>query len=204
MCKYFSCIVTRDLKVYWSKSGPNHEAVICEAKLDDLKLEDREFVRIEIIPNNVIKVTRNKKDWTLVVDEEGTLPTWFQRERKMAESKCWLAWKESIQLQLAIGEEEREVTDTYIVAGGSSHVVARGSSHVVARGSSHVEAWDSSHVVAWDSSHVVAGGSSHVVAWDSSHVELKSQFVSVFDATTGEILVSADAKVRVTFERKVS
>ena len=205
MCRYFSCIVTHDLKVYWSKSGPNHEAIIAEAKLDDSKLENRDFVRIEITPKNVEAVTRDAKDWILTVDEPSTIPNWFKKKQKQAEKKCWLAWRESVKTQVALGEEERTVMDNYILLCGSSHAELRGSSHAELWDSSHAELWDSSHAVLrgfshavlrdsshaelWDSSHAVLCGSSHAELWDSSHAvlrdsshaALKSRFATILD-----------------------
>jgi len=228
MCRYFSCIVTHDLKVHWSKSGPNHEAIIAEAKLDDSKLENREFVRIEITPKNVEAITRDAKDWILTVDEPSTIPNWFKKNQKQAEKKCWLAWEESVKIQIALGEEERTVTDSYIVLCGSSHAVLcgsshaelwdsshavlYGSSHAVLRGSSHAELRDSSHAELYDSSHAVLCGSSqavlrdssHAELYDSSHAELKSKFATVLDHGTGEILVTAEAKVKVASEQGVA
>jgi len=170
MCEYFSCIITKDFKAHWLKSTVSHDDTITSLKLEDKKLEERDFVRIEITPKDKTKITREKEAWVLKVDEEKTLPDWYEKNIIKAQKACWIAWEESVQIQLALDKEEKIVTDTLIYAWGSSHVVARGSSHVVARGSSHVVAWGSSHVVAWGSSHVVAWGSSHVVAWGSSHV----------------------------------
>ena len=73
MCKYFSCIITRDLKVYWSKKSCSHEDILSELKLSDTKLVDRDFVRIEITPKKLENITRNAGDWNYRVDEEDTV-----------------------------------------------------------------------------------------------------------------------------------
>jgi hypothetical protein len=164
----------------------SHEEIITEFKLKDDKLENRDFVRIEITPN-VASPTRDKKDWTLNVDEQTTLPEWFCKNQKKAETICWKAWGESVKFQLAIGEEVLRVTDTYVESYGFSHVISYGSSHVISHdsshvishdsshvisyGSSYVESHDSSHVISYGFSHVISHGSSHVISHDSSYVE---------------------------------
>lgn len=84
MCEYFSCVITKDLKVHWSKKTIAHEDIITELKLEDKKLENREFVRIEIAPKDRTKMTRNPKDWNFRVDEAKTLPDWFIENQKKA------------------------------------------------------------------------------------------------------------------------
>ncbi len=178
MCKYFSCIVTRNFKVLWLKNSTGHEDIITTNKLNDKKLVDRDFVRIEITPNTT-PPTRNQKDWTLRVDEQSTLPEWFTTKQKRAENACWKAWTESVKIQLALDIDVLEVTDTLVVSYGSSRVVSYGSSQVVSYGSSQVESYDSSRVVSYgssqveshDSSQVESYGSSRVVSYGSSQVE---------------------------------
>jgi hypothetical protein len=178
VCRYFSCIITRDLKVHWSKRTANHEELISELQLADTKLTDRDFVRIEITPQDEDKVTRNRADWQFYIDEEDTLPKWFTSNKAKAEEACWLSWEESVKVNLVLEGESCEVTNMLIQAYSAKHVVARDSSHVVAWGSSHVEAWDSSHVE----------------ARGSSHVEIKSQYVTVLKSD-GTIIILNEAKV---------
>jgi len=187
MCQYFSCIITKDLKVHWSKKISAHEDLITELKLEDKKLENRGFIRIEIAPKNENKMTRDPKDWQFKIDEENTLPEWFIEGRKKAEKACWVAWEQSVQIQLALEDEEKEIRDCLLYAWGNSTVVARGNSKVeargnstvvargnstvVARGNSKVEARGNSKVEAWENSTVVARGNSKVEAWENSKVE---------------------------------
>jgi hypothetical protein len=185
VCDFFSCIVTRDLKVHYSKKTCSHEEIIAELKLCDTKLIDRDFVRIEITPKNKENPTRNPADWHFKVDEESTVPSWYSKAKKQVEENIWLSWSESIKTQLVLEGESTDQTDTYLFAVKASKVVARGSSTVVARGSSTVVAWDSSKVVARDSSKVEAWDSSKVEAWDSSKVEAwDSSKVEARDSST--------------------
>ena len=169
MCQYFSCIITRDFKVHYSKKTCSHEDLIAEFKLEDTKLEDRDFVRIEISPKNMENLTRNPQDWTYKVDEEDTIPAWYKKEKAKAEEAVWVAWAESVKIQLVLGEESVDVTDAYLFV----------------RSSSTVDAWGSSKVVAWDSSKVDARG--------SSKVELKSE--TAVAVCHGKILVNKKAVV---------
>ena len=206
MCNYFSCIVTRDHKVHWSKKTCRHEDIIAELKLADVKLVDRDFVRVEVTPKDITHLTRNREDWNPIkVDEEGTVPAWYKKAQTVIEESVWSSWEESVKVQVVIGSENADVTDTYllvqncsstVVARGSSKVVARDSSKVVARGSSTVVAWDSSTVEAWDSSKVEARDSSKVEARDSSTVEARdSSTVVARDSSTVEARDSSKVEI---------
>jgi hypothetical protein len=178
-----------------------HEDLVAELKLEDKKLEERDFVRIEITPKENAKVTRNLDDWTLRVDEERTLPEWYAKDVIKAEKAAMTALEESLQINVALDKEEKRGQDQMFYAYGSSKVEAHDSSKVEAHDSSKVEAHDSSKVeahdsskvVAHDSSRVVAYGSSTVEAYDSSTVELKSATAVVL--SNRKIFVTKEAKV---------
>jgi len=170
MCKYFSCIIDRNGQVYWLKNSNSHEDIIRINNLKDDKIEDRDFVRIEIIPKDGKRVTRNKKDWVLKVDEPGTLPKWYIKNKKQNEKLCWNEWKKSVKKQIAINTEKRIVKDTYVIAQGNSHVEAHDNSHIDAYDNSHIKAHDNSHIKAYDNSHIDAYDNSHIDAYDNSHV----------------------------------
>jgi hypothetical protein len=187
MCDYFGCIITKDLKVHWSKRTFAHEDLLSELKLEDKNLEAREFIRVEILPNDKACMTRNREDWTFKVDEVKTLPNWYEKNVIQCRKLCWEAWEQSVQVNLALGKEEKTVTDTMIEAYGSSKVVAHGSSNVVAYGSSKVVAYDFSKVVAYGSSKVVAHDSSTVEAYGSSKVVAHgSSTVEAYGSSTVE------------------
>jgi tRNA A58 N-methylase Trm61 len=69
MCKYFSCIATKEGKVLFYE-GDEHEEIINRSGLNDDILENREFVRIEV-PDGDMK--------NYNIDEDGTLPRWFEK-----------------------------------------------------------------------------------------------------------------------------
>jgi len=177
-CQYFSCIITKDFKVHWSKRTMAHEDLLAELKLEDKKLEERDFVKIEIAPKNNAKMTRDRDDWVYNVDEERTLPNWYDENVVKCQGACWKAWEESVQVNLAIDKEEKHGKDQLFFAydsstvrtSGSSTVEASGSATVIAYGSAKVQAYDSATVIAYDSSTVRTSGSSTVQAYDSATV----------------------------------
>ena len=168
MCDYFGCIITKDLKVHWSKRTFAHEDLLSELKLEDKNLEAREFIRVEILPNDKACMTRNREDWTFKVDEEKTLPNWYEKNVIQCRKLCWEAWEQSVQVNLALGKEEKTVTDTMIFAYDSSTV----------------EAYGSSKVEAYDSSKVVAHGFSKVEIKSDTTVVLCHQKIFVSEKAT--------------------
>ena len=171
MCNYFSCIIDRKGQVYWLKKSNSHEDIIHINKLKDNKIEDRNFVRIEIVPKDEKEVTRNKKDWIFKVDEVKTLPKWYTKNKKQNEKLCWEEWKKSVKEQIVINDEKRIVKNTYVIASGNSKIEAYGKSYVEAYGNSHIEAYDRSQVYSYDISQVKAHNCSKIEARDNSCVE---------------------------------
>jgi len=218
MCQFFSCIITRDLKVHWSKRTMAHEDLLAELKLEDKKLEERDFVKIEIAPKNVKKVSRNRDDWNYTVDEKRTLPNWYDENVVKCQTACWKAWQESIEVNLAVDKEEKSGKDQLffaydsakVEAYGSATVRAYGSATVRAYGSAKVEAYDSATVRAYGSATVRAYGSAtvraygsaKVEAYNSATVELKSDCATVL--CHGKIFVTETAQVVRTSVVKVA
>jgi len=200
MCNYFSCIINRKREVLWLKNSSSHEDIIEHFKLDDSKLEDRDFVRIEILPNNSQYPTRDEKDWTLRVDEEYTLPNWFKKTRVQATAKCWFAWKESVACQLVLGDEERTFKNR-------DHVYAYGAAKVKAFGNVSVRAFDNVTVEASGNVTVEAFGNVSVRAFDNVTVRAYSSAnkVQVLSSTAtviyqDKVYVRKDAKVQKVVE----
>ena len=192
-CQYFSCIITKDFKVHWSKRTMAHEDLLAELKLEDKKLEERDFVKIEIAPKNNAKMTRDRDDWVYNVDEERTLPNWYDENIVKCQGACWKAWEESIEACLAVDKEEKTCKDQLFFAYDSATVHAYDSAKVEAYGSAKVVAYDSAKVVAYGSAKVEAYGSATVQAYGSSTVELKSDCVTVL--CRGKIFVTETAIV---------
>lgn len=93
MCNFFSAIVTKNLKVLWEKGVTSHEELVKKHKLKDDKLENRDFVRIELTPegngakNAIFTGSTEKADWRYKVDEQGTLPGWYRANAAVLEEK---------------------------------------------------------------------------------------------------------------------
>jgi hypothetical protein len=194
MCQYFSCVIDRNFKVYWSPRTISHEDVIAENKLKDDKLEDRDIVRIEISPKSYDNLTRNKEDWVYKVDEEKTIPEWYVKNQKKAEKKCWDAWAESVKVNLALGKEKTTIKNSFAIASGNSTVKAWGNSTV--------EAWDNSTVKASGNSTVKASGNSTVEASGNSTVKAFSKSVVRAYSKTAK-LCSEDAVVFYPLENRL-
>jgi hypothetical protein len=135
MCQYFSCVVTKDLQVFWDKSIISHSELEAKHQLKDVSLSRRQFIRFEITPISKEKITRSREDWALRVDEEGSLPKWFKDTQKQCEELAWTAWSESVKVNLAIGEESVEVRDQFLLCAGKAKVVGHDSTTMEGYGS---------------------------------------------------------------------
>ena len=193
MCQFFSCIITKDLKVHWSKRTMAHEDLLSELRLEDKKLEERDFVKIEIAPKNNAKMTRDRNDWVYIIDEERTLPNWYDENVVKCQAACWKAWQESIEACLAVDKEEKSGKDQLFFAYDSAKVVAYGSATVKAYDSATVRAYNSATVIAYGSATVIAYDSATVIAYGSATVELKSDYATVL--CRGKIFVTKKATV---------
>jgi hypothetical protein len=91
MCNFWSAILTRDGRVLWDKEIVNHTELITKFGLTDTKLLDRDFVRIEITPKNIL--SKKKSDWTYKLDEEKTAPDWYANDPARMEKTVWKEWK---------------------------------------------------------------------------------------------------------------
>ena len=101
MCNFWSCVLTREGKVLWSKKTSSHEEIIKENNLKDNKLIDRDFVRLEVHPKNKMDLfSKNAKNWEFKIDEAGTLPEWFSLEQKHWEEIVWTSWKKALKKSL--------------------------------------------------------------------------------------------------------
>jgi len=148
-----------------------HEDLLSELRLEDKKLEERDFVKIEIAPKNNAKMTRDRNDWVYIIDEERTLPNWYDENVVKCQKACWKAWEESVEACLAVDKEEKTCKDQLFFAYGSAKVIAYDSARVVAYGSATVEAYDSATVKAYDSAKVKAYDSATVEASGSATVK---------------------------------
>ena len=59
----------------------DHQPIIKKYHLQDNKLVDRNFVRLEILPLNSLTSIK-KSDWEVKIDEVNTLPSWFEETKE--------------------------------------------------------------------------------------------------------------------------
>ncbi len=187
MCNYFSLIIDRRFKAWWLETTVSHEKIIEKSGWKDDKLKNRDFVRIEIVPKDFNKVTRNKEDWEYKVDEESSLPAWYIHNEEKAQKAGWAAWEESVKINLAIDKEIITTNERYILAFDSAQVEAFDSAQVEAFGSAQVKAFGSAQVKAF--------GSAQVLNKSSGKVTLHSDTAVITDYYRNTIIVTTNAKV---------
>jgi len=97
MCKFFSCVITRDGNVIWAPEVDDHTKLIEMAGLKDDTADkhDMKFARVEITPpfnqdNYTYDYFAGLEDWSLTIDEE-IKPTWWHKSHEI---KCLNALKE--------------------------------------------------------------------------------------------------------------
>jgi len=97
MCKFFSCVITRDGNVIWDPEVDDHTKLIEMAGLKDDTADkhDMKFARVEITPpfnqdNHTYDYFARLDDWLLTIDEE-IKPKWWHTYHKI---KCLNALKE--------------------------------------------------------------------------------------------------------------
>lgn len=89
MCKAksFICIKGEDTP-RWSPNHDSHGKLIKELGLKDKELHLRNFVKIEYFPKNDNWFSPSD-EWEFFIDEQETLPAWFEEDKKLWEDRCW-------------------------------------------------------------------------------------------------------------------
>ena len=99
MCNAFSCLITKNKKVYWRAGVDSHTTLQETFVKEDPQLKDDKeppkntFARVEITPKNKDYLKPDK--WALSIDESVT-PDWLKDEH---EDICWKAfekWKKQV------------------------------------------------------------------------------------------------------------
>jgi hypothetical protein len=95
MCNAFSCIITKDKKVFWTLNIDKHDELIVKYKLKDTT-SDREtlqFARVEIAPKNNDYLKPNK--WVFKIDEH-VIPEWFSPAHRQECMKQFRIYKKQL------------------------------------------------------------------------------------------------------------
>jgi hypothetical protein len=180
MCNFFSAVVVRSGRVLHNAyEDDTHESIIAKHKLKDDKLKDRDFVRVELTPQDA-----DFKDWAYKVDEQGTLPKWYSDKANKHETKV-----RKTLIGLFVVEGEHKFSEGRHFASGSATVMASGSATVEASGSATVRAWGSATVRAWGSATVEAWGSATVEASGSATTQIYSVKNKVVLAANSEAVI---------------
>jgi primosomal protein N' len=158
--------LTRDGRVLWSPETSSHEDIIRTNNLEDNKLKDRDFVRLEIAPK--IIWSKKKADWKFKVDEEKTLPKWYSDAPKKWEALVWREWRSAMKqtlwkLNLDVIEEvveEVKRIDYFDMHGepdpdwnltpAPSWAAARDAARAAAGAAAGAAAWAAAWDAAWD------------------------------------------------------
>jgi hypothetical protein len=189
MCNYWSCILTRDGRVLWSPETSSHEDIIRTNNLEDNKLKDRDFVRLEIAPK--IIWSKKKADWKFKVDEEKTLPKWYSDAPKKWEALVWREWRSAMKqtlwkLNLDVIEEVVEEVKridyfdmhgepdpdwnltpapSWAAARDAARAAAGAAARAAAGAAAGAAAWDAAWAAARDAARDAAGAAAGAAAW---------------------------------------
>ena len=143
MCQLKSCLVLKD-RVYCPDYDSHQDMLEKLGIKDDYLGASKTFVRVELLPPDVVKSLMEPLDrWTLNVDQDVTPEWWDERDDRQ-------------RVEEAVEEWRRE----HVFSDGE-HIVKAGE--VYAFGSATVEAWGSATVKAYDSATVKAYNSAVVV-----------------------------------------
>jgi len=176
VCNFWSCVLLRGGKVLWSPKDSSHETLLAEHGISDDKLEDRDFVRLEIAPKNIF--SKKKVDWAFNVDEPGTLPKWYSDAPKKWQAVVWREWRKAMmqtlwKLNLAAvrGFIDEINSIHYLDCRGESlpewHV-SYGRTWAAARVAARAAAWDAAWAAARDAAWVAAGAAARDAARDAA------------------------------------
>jgi hypothetical protein len=80
MCEFFSAVVHKTKGVLFTEEN-SHEDIIRRAKLKDNSTFSRQWIRVELLPNDIGGFQ------SMRVDERETLPAWFEDERRSWEDR---------------------------------------------------------------------------------------------------------------------
>ena len=114
MCEFFSPIVTRDLKIiHCADIEDSHERVIEKYKLKDDKLENRDFVRLELTSKDENIFNHKIENWDYKEDETDTLPQWYKDNIEEIKKKTYKELLKVFKKQFLI-DKTVDVLDTNI------------------------------------------------------------------------------------------
>ncbi len=103
MCKAKSFICVKgETEPRWSPKHDSHSRMIKDLGFVEGPLLLRNFVKIEYFPENEDWFAPSDQ-WTFVVDEEGTLPAWFEEDRQLWQDRIRDVTEKKILTQIRKG-----------------------------------------------------------------------------------------------------
>src|SRR3990167_6667493 len=88
MCERKSMLIIKDrMEPLWLLESDSHTVLKKATNKEDGKLYDRILVGIEVLPKDD-PFSTNPEDWTVKIDEEGTLPGWFENDKQLWLDRC--------------------------------------------------------------------------------------------------------------------
>ena len=167
MCKFWSCILTREGKVLWDKNITSHEKLVGTNGLKDAKLKNRDFVRIEITPNPPLGITsRSRSDWTYKIDEEGTLPDWYANDEMRMAALVWNEWEKAMAetlWKLQLDKLTDLINDIKSIKYLDMHGEVDPSWHIY-----YGKDWDAARAAARAAAGAAARAAARAAAWDAA------------------------------------
>jgi len=89
MCNPFSCAAHKECSILVHPKGDchDHTDILIQNNIHDENIDLRWFVRLEVFPVNGDYLS-DCLGWDVIVDEVGTLPAWFENNRKTIEKNA--------------------------------------------------------------------------------------------------------------------
>lgn len=186
MCQLKSCLVLKD-RVFCPDYN-SHQQMLEELGIEDDYLHaSKTFVRVELLPPNVVKSLMEPLDrWTLEVDQD-IVPEWWdekaERQRVEEAVEIWrkghvfTEGKHIVTTGMVYAYDDAEVhvyNDVTVAAYDSTIVKAYGNAKVYAFGKTTVETVSNVPVEAYDNATVKAYGIAKVQASDRAVVKAYS------------------------------
>ena len=163
MCKWMSMLIDRNGKVWMDGNITSHEELVKKSGWKDDRLENRDFVRVEISPKPKT-FSAKRENWIFKVDEEGTLPKWYSENREKNETACWKAWKSELARLKNVPKVERFIASLkkvpwlkpdgkpkkeWKLSEGKEWSAARSAAESAARSAAWSAAWSAAESAAW-------------------------------------------------------
>ena len=151
MCQIFSCIATRDGRIYSQKDNPSHTTIALENNLPENGKDEMYRAKIEVVPRRgySYKDAPSPETWEVIIDEEAR-PDWCNDRtdrNAMAAALKW--WKSRV---IPDGASVTVESGFWIVLAGSPTITQSGGEVYTYDSSSPTITQSGGEVYTYDSS----------------------------------------------------